>query len=121
MDQRAIDLRTVKTKPSRESMYRQGYRAGWIAAVNFFANATENERMNTLCNMAQDFWLRRLVPWARGDESWLPPRMDCQNCHSTQRLQIDHIVPSSKGGEDKMSNYQLLCAHCNISKGAGPD
>lgn len=29
---------------------------------------------------------------------------------------IDHIVPISKGGPHIDSNFQLLCAHCNLSK-----
>lgn len=32
-------------------------------------------------------------------------------------LHVDHIVPHSKGGIDNMTNYQCLCARCNISKG----
>jgi site-specific DNA-methyltransferase (adenine-specific) len=32
-------------------------------------------------------------------------------------LEIDHIVPKSKGGGDYYENYQLLCANCNRIKG----
>jgi site-specific DNA-methyltransferase (adenine-specific) len=35
-------------------------------------------------------------------------------------LEIDHIVPSSKGGGDYYENYQLLCASCNKIKGDRP-
>lgn len=31
---------------------------------------------------------------------------------------IDHIIPKSHGGQNKMSNYVLACKSCNSSKGA---
>jgi site-specific DNA-methyltransferase (adenine-specific) len=35
-------------------------------------------------------------------------------------LEIDHIVPKSKGGGDYYENYQLLCGSCNRIKGGRP-
>ena len=35
-------------------------------------------------------------------------------------LEIDHIIPKSKGGADYYENYQLLCASCNKIKGDRP-
>ncbi len=34
-------------------------------------------------------------------------------------LEIDHILPKAKGGQDTYSNYQLLCGNCNRMKGIG--
>ena len=35
-------------------------------------------------------------------------------------LEIDHIIPKSKGGGDYYENYQLLCGNCNRIKGDRP-
>jgi 5-methylcytosine-specific restriction endonuclease McrA len=42
----------------------------------------------------------------------------CQACGATNCLEIDHIIPRSKGGETIASNLQVLCADCNRGKGA---
>lgn len=42
----------------------------------------------------------------------------CLRCGEIpKRLTLDHIIPRSKGGENKFDNYQLLCSSCNNWKG----
>ena len=41
----------------------------------------------------------------------------CQGHFEIRHLEIDHIVPRSKGGQDTDKNLQLLCGHCNRTKG----
>jgi len=41
----------------------------------------------------------------------------CAHCDSPEKLEIDHIVPISKGGSDWPHNLQLLCRSCNATKG----
>lgn len=36
-----------------------------------------------------------------------------------RHMDVDHRVPDSKGGPDSDDNLQLLCHHCNITKGTG--
>jgi site-specific DNA-methyltransferase (adenine-specific) len=36
------------------------------------------------------------------------------------QFEIDHIIPKAKGGGDYYENYQLLCPHCNRTKGDRP-
>jgi HNH endonuclease len=40
----------------------------------------------------------------------------CRSCYSAVNLQIDHIVPLSKGGTSEEINLQTLCRRCNRRK-----
>ena len=43
----------------------------------------------------------------------------CRKCHrKTKDLEVDHIVPISRGGKSNFSNLQTLCHRCNAEKGA---
>lgn len=47
---------------------------------------------------------------------------DCPGCGNHYRIKdmhVDHIKPKKLGGGDEIDNLQLLCAHCNATKGAG--
>ena len=44
----------------------------------------------------------------------------CNGCRTEfpfRALEVDHIVPVSRGGTDHIDNLQLLCGHCNRVKG----
>lgn len=40
----------------------------------------------------------------------------CLKCGNSDKLTIDHILPVSKKGENKISNLQTLCKSCNSKK-----
>ena len=42
----------------------------------------------------------------------------CQNCGSIDKLSIDHVLAIANGGQNELSNLQLLCRSCNSQKGA---
>lgn len=45
---------------------------------------------------------------------------NCAGCgehFKPQHLEVDHIIARSKGGTDHAENLQLLCGHCNRTKG----
>ena len=44
----------------------------------------------------------------------------CKTQFEIRNLEIDHIIPKSKGGGDYYENYQLLCGACNRMKGDRP-
>lgn len=41
----------------------------------------------------------------------------CKRCGSRRNLEIDHVVPISKGGKSTYDNLQTLCHSCNVEKG----
>jgi 5-methylcytosine-specific restriction endonuclease McrA len=43
-------------------------------------------------------------------------RYRCKSCGATAKLQVDHIIPLAKGGNNDISNLQTLCRACNQSK-----
>ena len=43
----------------------------------------------------------------------------CQKCGMSEKyvqLEIDHVIPISKGGKSTYSNLQTLCHKCNVEK-----
>jgi hypothetical protein len=40
----------------------------------------------------------------------------CRKCRSATNLEVDHLIPVSKGGDTEESNLQTLCRRCNRRK-----
>lgn len=43
----------------------------------------------------------------------------CGNHYRAKDLDFDHIIPRVADGSDELGNLQLLCGHCNSTKGNG--
>jgi hypothetical protein len=41
----------------------------------------------------------------------------CYYCGSIGRLEVDHVLPRSRGGSNELGNLRLACAPCNAAKG----
>lgn len=55
----------------------------------------------------------RYVAAATRRSVWKQGERKCQNCDSTQALQIDHLQPYAKSGDSREDNLRLLCRSCN--------
>jgi len=92
------------------------------------------ERLSNDAGLFKDFVNTTLVPQRTDIEIELPSASVKERLYKEQRglcnacgtqfdirnLEIDHIIPKSKGGGDYYENYQLLCGSCNKIKGNRP-
>jgi hypothetical protein len=60
---------------------------------------------------------REAIPRIVQREVWQRDAGKCVECGTREKLCFDHIVPFSRGGSNTVRNIQLLCEHCNASKG----
>jgi len=67
---------------------------------------------------------RKPVPGSTRYEVLKRAKGKCELCGISKEikaLEVDHIVPKNKGGEDSINNYQALCYTCNSNKGDRDD
>jgi 5-methylcytosine-specific restriction endonuclease McrA len=56
----------------------------------------------------KDYWRYR---------DWLEGFKACEYCGEAKTLTVDHVIPKSRGGKDKPSNWKASCKDCNVDKG----
>jgi hypothetical protein len=61
---------------------------------------------------------RTIIPESLRNEVFERDGYRCVLCGSTESLQLDHVIPFSKGGKTDKDNLQTLCRVCNLKKGA---
>ena len=118
-------VRTLKDAATRaprthdeEAEYRRGYKEGFAAAMNAYADAQflGKERC---AETVFSFWYRSIQRWAAFmTEGIMPPRfvVRCVYC-GEPASQKDHVIPRSRGGGNTQDNLVPACARCNQAKG----
>ena len=65
---------------------------------------------------SQDRFANRRVPDGMRATVLVRDGGRCRKCRRAINLEMDHIVPVSKGGKTEESNLQTLCRRCNRAK-----
>ena len=89
----------LKTKQRRRQLEKE-VRQELIDSGELFGDKTKRPR----------------IPKEVVDAVWRKDGGRCVYCGSTENIQLDHIIPFSKGGASTIENLQLLCQKCNIEK-----
>lgn len=63
---------------------------------------------------------RRRRVWTEEERQFILARdgWACVRCGAREELQIDHVIPFSRGGACSVENAAVLCGPCNRAKGA---
>ena len=64
----------------------------------------------------EDRSAKRRIPDPVRAEVLLRDGARCRSCRTSVNLEVDHIIPVSKGGKTEESNLQTLCRRCNRRK-----
>ena len=57
------------------------------------------------------------IPYGTKLDLWVRDGWGCANCDARcGDLQVDHVIPHSRGGSDRIVNLQWLCGYCNRAK-----
>ena len=91
--------------------------------------AAAYERYGDYIARREDLWAhrnfgRRSIPGSVRYEVFKRAGFRCELCGVSAdvlALEVDHIIPKSKGGTDDLSNLQALCYVCNAQKGNKDD
>lgn len=110
---------------SKFSSTTYAYRFGsWRQALEKFVEWANDQNVPMESREQSDVQSRktpRNVNWRLRAQVLMRDDAKCRLCGSTPKdgakLQVDHIVPWSRGGETVLTNLQILCERCNMGKG----
>lgn len=81
----------------------------WLVDTGFLVPCDEEDKWESP-------WPSRHVSAADRDAIMKRDGHRCVVCAATEKLEIDHIIPVSRGGTSQIGNLQVLCRSCNRKK-----
>jgi hypothetical protein len=97
----------IDLNPIEEKFVGGTVKPGWEAAANWehgtivVKGKTKEDSLTLLLNtiyQARSAWVMK------------KQRYRCAECGELNRLEIDHIIPRSKGRDDRLTNLRAICA-----------
>lgn len=82
---------------------------------------TKKPKTTQINNIKQKNTRSRYIPASVRVDILNRDKYKCVFCGRSSKqiqLEVDHIIPFSKGGSNDLSNLQTLCIDCNRGKGA---
>lgn len=137
-----IDMRT-RSNPANKALRAARERARYRAANpnwNPPVSKSKSERLAEIRLWRRDYYARRKEMLLAINRVQRAKRAGAEGCHSasdvlklvaaqnsccaccrcsiSKSYHVDHIIPLARGGTNWPNNLQLLCAPCNLQKGA---
>jgi hypothetical protein len=117
--------RDLSGEVSKFSSSTYAYRFGsWRDALRKFVEWANDQNIPVEAREQSEVQSRktpRNVNWRLRAQVLMRDEAKCRLCGTTPsngaKLQVDHVIPWSKGGETMLTNLQILCEQCNIGKG----
>lgn len=94
-----------------------GFLSGFMDGIR---DNKENKKIIEMYHESREFdndYRKKAFDNTESNNGWYT----CSKCGKKFRkkdMDVDHIVPQSRNGSNSRYNLQVLCAHCNRSKGA---
>ena len=105
LSEKAVELVNMRLQQSMGSLFHHGY-------VTARTDIPQRTDIDASLNYRQN-----------GHVLYGQQEGHCEGCKSHfeyRHLEVDHIVPRSRGGTNHVDNLQMLCSHCNRLKGDRP-
>lgn len=127
-DDYKFQLIKKQTRYRQENYQKYSYTVDVIVSYDMLSYSQLQEKYNQLAEINFETTLKKyhskkqrsLMTSSLRNQIKLRDNYTCQVCGKQMLdevgLQIDHIVPISKGGKTVKSNLQVLCSKCNSSK-----